>query len=69
MHTCRPERHSMVDSECRAHTIGLGIFQRTTYIQRVNTTGGLAPADAPTQVGQEARVPYTAEYFFYREEK
>ena len=48
-------------------TVGPGIFARTTYIQRVNTTGGLAPANAPTQLGQEARVPYTAEYFFYRE--
>ena len=49
------------------NTVGPGIFERTTYIQRVNTTGGLAPAAAPTQLGQEARVPYTAEYFFYRE--
>ncbi len=47
-------------------TIGPGIFARTTYIQRVNTTGGLAPAAAPTALGQEARVPYTAEYFFFR---
>jgi hypothetical protein len=45
---------------------GPGIFARTTYIQRVNTVGGLAPAAAPTQAGQVARVPYTAEYFFYR---
>ena len=47
-------------------TEGPGIFARATYIQRVNTVGGLAPATAPTQAGQEARVPYTAEYFFYR---
>jgi hypothetical protein len=45
---------------------GPGIFARTTYIQRVNTVGGLAPAAAPTQAGQVARVAYTAEYFFYR---
>jgi hypothetical protein len=31
----------------------------------VNTTGGKAPAVAGT-VGQVVRVPYTAEYFFYR---
>jgi len=49
------------------NTVGPGIFARTTYIQRVNTTGGLAPGAPPTQLGQEARVPYTAEYFFYRE--
>jgi hypothetical protein len=48
-------------------TEGPGILQETTYIQRVNTTGGLAPADAPTQAGLEMRVPYTADYFFFRD--
>ena len=47
-------------------TEGPGIFARTTYIQRVNTTGGIAPATAGSSVGQQARVPYTAEYYFYR---
>jgi hypothetical protein len=56
----------LILSAVPADTIGPGIFARTTYIQRVNTTGGLAPAAAPTQANQEARVPYTAEYFFYR---
>lgn len=43
-----------------------GLFQGVTYIQRVNTTGGKAP-DAPGgAVGEIAKVPYTAEYFFYR---
>ncbi len=47
---------------------GPGIFDGTTFIQRVNTTGGLAPttgANAST-LGQQTRVPYTAEYYFYR---
>ena len=48
------------------HAEGPGIFKRTTHIQRVNTTGGLAPSSPPTELGQEARVPYTAEYYFYR---
>ena len=46
-----------------------GIFHRVTYIQRLNTTGGLAPTancDAAHE-GQEVGVPYTAEYWFYRE--
>jgi hypothetical protein len=47
-------------------TEGPGIFERTIYIQRVNTAGGLTPGAAPTQASQEARVPYTAEYYFYR---
>jgi hypothetical protein len=45
---------------------GPGIFEGTVAIQRVNTTGGLAPSTPPTQLGQQIRVPYTAEYFFYR---
>src|SRR5206468_943717 len=44
-----------------------GIFARTTYVQRVNTVGGRAPGTAGTAAGQVARVPYTAEYYFYRE--
>jgi hypothetical protein len=47
-------------------TEGPGIFGRTTYIRRVNTQGGLAPLGPGTAAGQEARVAYTAEYFFYR---
>jgi hypothetical protein len=43
-----------------------GIFRRVTFIQRTHTVGGLAPSLPGTVAGQEARVPYTAEYFFYR---
>jgi hypothetical protein len=53
----------------RTNTVGPGVLERTTHIQRVNTSGGLAPSAAPTQLGQEARVAYSAEYFFYRETK
>ena len=59
----------LILSAVPTNTVGPGIFARTTYIQRVNTTGGLAPATAPTALGQEARVPYTAEYFFFRATK
>ena len=45
---------------------GPGIFHRVTYIQRVNTEGGTAPTEAGSFVGEVARVPYTAEYVFYR---
>jgi hypothetical protein len=39
----------------------------TTFIQRLNTSGGLAPTDCTSSadVGKEAFVPYTADYFFY----
>jgi hypothetical protein len=41
---------------------------RTTYIQRVNTTGGLAPTSGcgPGAEGAVAKVPYTSDYYFYR---
>ena len=47
-------------------TEGPGIFNGVTFVQRVNTTGGTAPAAPGSFVGEEVRVPYTAEYFFYR---
>ena len=40
----------------------------TTFVQRLNTTGGLAPktgCSSLTDVGNQAFVPYTADYFFY----
>jgi hypothetical protein len=46
---------------------GPGVLANTTYIQRVNTTGGKAPSAPGTFIGQVARVPYTADYFFYRQ--
>jgi hypothetical protein len=50
----------------KVSTDGPGIFNDVTFIQRVNTTGGLTPTEPGTAVGQERRVPYTAEYYFYR---
>lgn len=43
---------------------------RTTYIQRVNTAGGLAPATgcaSLSDLGKKMFVPYTADYVFYRQ--
>jgi hypothetical protein len=45
---------------------GPGVFGSVTYIQRVNTVGGLAPAAPGRSIGAVAEVPYTAEYYFYR---
>jgi hypothetical protein len=42
---------------------------KTTFIQRVNTQGGSAPATGctlPSEVGNKQLVPYTADYFFYK---
>lgn len=41
----------------------------TTYIQRIATTGGLAPPAADcnaTTAGTVAQVPYTADYYFWK---
>jgi hypothetical protein len=54
-----------------ASHVGTGAMSEVTYIQRLDTVGGLAPAagcDA-THVGAVARVDYTATYFFYEAEK
>lgn len=47
---------------------GSGVFAGTTSIQRLDTRGGKAPAGAcaAQQAGNEARVPYTAAYYFFR---
>jgi Protein of unknown function (DUF3455) len=50
----------------KVSTDGPGIFSNVTFIQRVNTTGGMPPSTDGTTVGQLAEVPYTAEYYFYR---
>jgi hypothetical protein len=47
---------------------GPGIFNGVTFIQRLNTTGGKAPAAPGTVVGEPAEVPYTADYYFYRKQ-
>ena len=41
----------------------------TTFIQRLNTEGGVAPATGcalPTDIGHKAFMSYKADYFFYR---
>ena len=42
-----------------------GAFSKVTSIQRVATAGGIAPAGACAQPGDKARVPYTADYYFF----
>jgi hypothetical protein len=42
-----------------------GTFGRILSIQRMDTVGGVAPAE-PCRPGAEARVPYKATYYFYR---
>jgi len=53
----------------KATTTTPGRFGATTYIQRIHTTGGLAPAAADCNagsVGTAREVPYTADYVFFK---
>jgi hypothetical protein len=45
---------------------GGAMLAQTTFIQRVNTTGGAMAATACSEAGAIAFVPYTADYIFYR---
>ena len=52
--------------EAKTHE-GTGTFARVTYIQRVDTEGGVPPTTGcdQTRVNTEARVDYRANYYFY----
>jgi hypothetical protein len=46
---------------------GNGVLSHVTTIQRLNTSGGKAPASGcdETHVGKDVHVPYSADYLFY----
>jgi hypothetical protein len=46
-----------------------GAFSPALYIQRLQTSGGKAPADAPRRAGTKVGVPYKAVYYFYGKAK
>jgi hypothetical protein len=51
-----------------ASTSGEGVFTNVTYIQRVDTVGGVGPAgscDPASDAGTVVTVPYSATYYFY----
>lgn len=60
-------------AETQVGPTGGGKLTRTTYIQRLNTAGGSAPAAstcaAPGDAGKKALVDYSADYFFYKAAK
>ena len=64
---CVPDPNALPWLRLRAvSSEGPGLFLGTAFIQRLNTVGGLAPAFSGSVVGQEVRVPYTADYYFYK---
>jgi hypothetical protein len=53
----------------KAGPSGGATLMPATFIHRVNTTGGVAPPDgcnSPSEIGNQAFVPYTADYIFYK---
>ena len=42
-----------------------GAFSKVSSIQRVTTTGGVAPEGSCAQPAARVRVPYTADYYFF----
>ena len=46
---------------------GGGLFKGVTAIQRVHTAGGRMPSGPGAAPGELRQVPYTAEYYFYRQ--
>jgi hypothetical protein len=48
--------------------MGSGVFMDVTWVQRLNTTKGKAPATGcdSTTVGMDTRSAYTADYYFYK---
>lgn len=63
---CIPDAASIPWLELTATTEVPGIFDGVTRIQRLFTVGGNAPATPGSFVGEVTKVPYTAEYYFYR---
>lgn len=65
---CRPDPTAIEWLKLQmTETSGSGIFSKVSFIQRTNTTGGLAPTE-PGALNEIREVPYTAEYYFYRAE-
>ena len=54
--------------EATSHT-GTGVFGEVSYIQRLETVGGIAPADGCDQAadGTERAIEYTAQYAFFQQ--
>jgi hypothetical protein len=65
--TANPKAIPELLLEAKAHT-GTGILSPITFIQRLATTGGLAPTHGcdEAHAGAGTRVAYTAKYYFYR---
>jgi hypothetical protein len=63
---CTPDAASIAWLALTGVADGAGELGKVTFIQRLNTVGGNAPSTPGAVLGQEARIPYTADYLFYK---
>ena len=64
---CKPDPASIPWLLLKANSNqGPGLFGVVSFIQRVNSKGGLPPTAPGATIGTLADVPYTTEYYFYR---
>jgi len=63
---CIPDPASIAWLSLTGAPNGPGIFSKVTFIQRLNTVGGNPPSAPGSVIGQEAKIPYTADYLFYQ---
>lgn len=62
---CTPDAASIPWLSLTAVHSGKGIFAKVNFIQRLETVGGNPPSTPGSVIGQEAKIPYTADYLFY----
>lgn len=61
-----PADHALVWLLLKTRSYGKGTLAGTTYVQRVETSGGMPPEScAATQLNQVLRVAFTADYVFF----
>ena len=64
---CSPDSNSLTWQRLHADEVdGVGMFSDTTFVQRLNTSGGKSPGCPGTYDGEPINVSYAAEFFFYR---
>ncbi len=51
----------------KTHSFGKGALTGVDYVQRIDTVGGMPPESCdPSQINQLLRVPFSAEFVFFR---
>jgi hypothetical protein len=62
-----PADNALVWLLLKTRSFGKGTLAGTTYVQRIQTVGGMPPEGcAPTQLNQVLRVDFSADFIFFR---